>query len=206
MKKVSVLHLFEQYLPKTEVWAYNFIRYLTDADIHIGANHYLKHNFYNPNFKYIDNYYDGLRAENFKTGKLSTKNIIKKLIIKLVPKIIESPSDLFINYAKSNEIDIVHAHFGKVAWHFRKISKALNVPFVVSFYGWDYEMLPYLHPVYEKRYQQLFKEADCFLCEGQNGAEILIRKGCPVEKIKIAHLGIEVEKIPFYTRRKKSML
>jgi colanic acid/amylovoran/stewartan biosynthesis glycosyltransferase WcaL/AmsK/CpsK len=199
---IKVLHLFEQYLPFTEVWCFNLLKHLPDVEVHVGANNYLKNNFYNSSFHYVDNYFDGLKRENEKLGSIKINNFFQKLFIKIAPEVLGNPLDQFIDYGKKEGIEIIHTHFGKVAWHFRGIPKALGVPFVISFYGWDYEMLPHLHPVYEKRYQQLFKEADCFLCEGSNGAKLLEKKGCPPEKIKIANMGIETEKIPFYNRLK----
>lgn len=200
---LKVLHLFESYLPQTENWAYNLIRHLPDVAIHIGANHYLKNNFYHPDFHYVDNYFDGLKKQNGVLKKNSLLGIFKKVWIKASAKILGDPIQVFEQYIKDHQIEILHAHFGKVAWHFRQLAQRTKLPLVISFYGWDYEMLPFLQPRYKKYYQQLFELAACFICEGKHGASILEKMGCPREKIKVIHLGVALDRIPFYERDKK---
>lgn len=200
MSKIKVLHLFDSYLNQTENWAYNLIRHLPDTSVHIAANHYLKNDFYDSRFKFCDNYYDGLRAYGL---KLKRKSLFKKAIIKIIPHLLGKPEHRIIQYAKQQKIDIVHAHFANVAWNFRTIPRKLKVPFVVSFYGWDYEMLPHTDPKYKKRYQQLFDIADQFVCEGIHGRKILLKMGCPKYKINVVQLGVKVEKIKLRERTKK---
>lgn len=201
MSKIKALHLFDSYLNQTENWAYNLIKHLPDTTVHIAANHYLKNDFYDSQFNFFDNYYDGLRAYGL---QLKRKNLFKKAIIKIIPYLLGKPEHSIIQYAQQQKIDIVHAHFANVAWDFRAIPKRLKVPFVVSFYGWDYEMLPHTDPKYKKRYQQLFDLADQFICEGLHGRKILIKMGCPKYKINVVQLGVEAEKIKLKKRTKKA--
>ncbi len=78
-----------------------------------------------------------------------------------------------------------------------------KIPLVVSFYGFDYEYLPSSRPVWVKRYQRLFKEASLFLAEGTAGRNKLIQIGCPADKVKVVHLGVQVADIPYFKRKKK---
>ncbi|MHB8163122.1 MAG: glycosyltransferase family 4 protein [Methanoregula sp.] len=104
---------------------------------------------------------------------------------------------------KKLQIDIIHSHFAPVGYYYHNIARGLGAYHVISFYGFDYEKLPYQHPEWNERYQELFTQADLFICEGLHGASILKEKGCPENKICIIPLGVEIEKIPFFSRSKK---
>lgn len=82
----------------------------------------------------------------------------------------------------ASEFDIVHAHFSMVGWEYMDVCKQLNKKLMVSFYGFDYEYLPHVEPIWQIRYQHMFAKADVFVCEGPHGKETLLKKGCPAEK------------------------
>ena len=201
-KKLKILHLFEAYLPLTENWAYHLISHIPDVEIHIAANHYLKNNFYHPDFYFCDNYYDGLRQYDFSLNR--NKAFFKKLMIKVIPYFLGTHQQNVIKYVQKHKIDMIHAHFADVAWRFRQIPKTLNLPFVVSFYGWDYEMLPYTQTAFQQHFKRLFQQADQFICEGSHGAKTLANMGCPSEKIAVVRLGVQAENIPFFQREKSA--
>ena len=202
MTKIKVLHLFNQYLPQTENWAYNLMANLPDSQIHIAAKNYLKNNFYHQDLYFADNYFDEFDQMNRRLGKLSLSNIFRKITIRVIPFLFGSVEQAFIDYGRKNEIELIHAHFANVGWEFRKIAKKLNVPFVISFYGWDYEKLPYTQPAFQNHFQQLFKMADAFICEGHHGASILEKYGCPKEKIFVVRLGVQPANIEIVKRVK----
>jgi colanic acid/amylovoran biosynthesis glycosyltransferase len=99
--------------------------------------------------------------------------------------------------------DILHAHFSFVGWQYLWLSRMTTIPMVISFYGFDYEYLPNARPVWVKRYRQLFEKASLFLAEGNAGRNKLIQMGCPADKVKVVHLGVQVSDIPYYERKKK---
>lgn len=202
MDNIKALHLFNSYLPQTENWAYNLIGALNDCEIHIAAKNYLKENFYRSDFHFVDNYFDEFDKMNRRLGKQKAMDVFKKMIIKLLPLAFGTVENQFVKYSKKNKIQLVHAHFADIGWEFRKVAQQLKVPFVISFYGWDYEKLPYTKPEYKARFQELFKLADAFICEGSHGASILERYGCPKEKIFVVRLGLNAETIPVLSRDK----
>lgn len=96
---------------------------------------------------------------------------------------------------------IVHSHFGNVGWENLGAVRRLGAKHVVTFYGLDVNYLPTKFTQWRKRYQQLFKVADLFLCEGSHMARCLVDLGCPENKIQVLHLGIEIEKFKFHPRQ-----
>ena len=102
--------------------------------------------------------------------------------------------------------DVIHTHFAHVGCAALPLAKQLGVPLVASFYGFDYEQLPTQKPNYRLLYQQLFQEASKIICEGEFGASILEKMGCPKEKLAVIHLGIEPQKVPVLQREKTNKL
>jgi len=200
MNKLRILHLFNDYLPQTENWAYNLMSNLPGCEIHIGARNFLKNNFYNPQFHFIDLPFGRLDQTKNRVNKNST--LLKKIFLRSIPFIFEDLESTIVNYGKREKIQLVHAHFADNAWYFKNIARKLNVPFFISFYGWDYEKLPFTKPAFQQHFKELFKMADRFICEGNHGASILANHGCPKEKIAVVPLGIQPEKISFLSRGK----
>ncbi len=196
MSKLNVVQAFHQYLDYTENWAYKLISNLPDTKNYIISKEYLRFNFYNPDFVFIE----------FPLKKIDVLGK-KGFFTKVFNRLVHYSFNLYPFYVKSVlkdiKIDIFHSHFAYTGWDYIKLAKKLKAKHVVSFYGLDYENLPFREPEWEKRYRKLFKEADLFICEGNHGAKILKNMGCPEEKVVVNRLGVEVENIPFYKREKK---
>jgi len=99
---------------------------------------------------------------------------------------------------------IIHSHFGDRGWFNIEDVKRTATKHVVTFYGYDISRLPQLEPIWQQQYQQLFATADLFLCEGPFLANSLVKLGCPPEKVKVHHLGIRLDDIPFQPRHWES--
>jgi colanic acid/amylovoran biosynthesis glycosyltransferase len=76
----------------------------------------------------------------------------------------------------------------------------MEIKHVVTFYGYDVNRLPAVFPKWKARYRALFRLANLFLCEGTHMAQCLIELGCPADKVKVQHLGVEIDKIVFAPR------
>ena len=93
-----------------------------------------------------------------------------------------------------------HAHQGWEGARTAHLRRALGIPIVTSFYGRDATMLP--RKVYWRTlYARLFREGDLFIAEGPHMGRTLEAIGCPAEKIRVVHLGVDLERIPFVERR-----
>ena len=99
---------------------------------------------------------------------------------------------------------LLHAHHGHWGHAALPLAQAAGVPLVTSFYGADASLLPRRKPAWRERYQHLFREGRLFLVEGPHMRNQLEELGCPVEKIVIQHLGIEVDRFTCTPRQLKS--
>lgn len=101
----------------------------------------------------------------------------------------------FLNEIRTKEISLVHCHYITDAYYFSKITKHLNVPKIVSAYGYDVSEFPYSFFGLSKFfYRKIFKEYDYFLAMSHAMKEDLIKIGCPESKIVIHYHGINAKR------------
>jgi len=98
------------------------------------------------------------------------------------------------------QADIMHSHFGDRGWSNLAHAEKAGLKHVVTFYGYDISRLPVVDPAWRERYQQLFAEADLFLCEGPCLRNSLVELGCPEAKARVHHLGVKLDNIAFQPR------
>ncbi|MDP2652917.1 MAG: glycosyltransferase [Candidatus Omnitrophota bacterium] len=88
----------------------------------------------------------------------------------------------------------IHAHFGPNGYFSLALRRALKIPLVTSFYGYDVTKLS-REEEWRTKYRELFCEGDCFLVEGPVMRFRLAELGCPPEKIRIQRIGVPVAKM-----------
>jgi colanic acid/amylovoran biosynthesis glycosyltransferase len=94
---------------------------------------------------------------------------------------------------------VLHSHFGNEAWRSSTIARGLGLPHVVTFYGYDLSRLPRA-ALWRARYRDLFRDMDLALCEGPYMRERLIDLGCPPERARVHHLGVDLKGLKFQPR------
>jgi len=174
--KLKCLHIFNEFLPPTQMWLLDLLSELQSDRILFAKKKSAKHPQLNP---LIISKISGNNKSILKRAINKFSSVRNNFLVREIEKL-----------SSEHQVDIIHAHFADVACE--TMSRALKVPLIVSFYGWDYEMLPYTKPKYAKAYKQLFKIAQCIITEGPHGKQMLIEQGCPEEKIKVIPLGINV--------------
>jgi len=99
-------------------------------------------------------------------------------------------------------VRLLHAHFGPVAWEVLPLRRAVGIPLVTSFYGYDVASdLASEGPEWPSRRQQLFEEGDLFLVEGPFMRQRMVELGCPAEKVQIQRIAVKTDEIPFAPRK-----
>lgn len=100
---------------------------------------------------------------------------------------------------KRERAQIIHAHFGPSGVRMLPIRRALDIPLVTTFYGYDMSELP-REVRWREAYTRLFAEGDLFLVEGGHMRAALIALGCPAEKVEVQRIGIDLDHLPFKER------
>ncbi len=102
------------------------------------------------------------------------------------------------------EFGALHCHFGDLGYWSLSLKKRLDIPMITMFYGYDATQLPRDNPVWKRRYRKLFETGDIFLVEGSCMKRTLTELSCPVDKIKVFHLGVDLDQIPFNAKRRQT--
>lgn len=189
-KKIDILHSYYLWLPLTMSWLYNQVKYLPEqvrSEIYCDRRD-SESGYELPNIHCLGDQsllYSRFNVYLRKAGLGKFSGHLRKTL-------------------RSSSYDLIHAHFGNMAWEIMPAAKAEQLPMVVTFYGLDVSYLPRQRPIWYKRYPRLFDYTSLVLCEGPHMKEKVRELGCPPEKIRVHHLGIELDSIPYKTRKPDS--
>ena len=186
MPKISVIHSYPTWLPQTQTWMFNQIRYLpNDIECHVVCERTENLDQFNlPNIHCLNSapkwrYYldKSLRKFHFRRHLGFLQSIGKKI-----------------------GANIIHSHFGYNGWIDLGAIRRSGAKHIVTFYGVDVNKYPARNFRWKKRYGLLFQNVDLILCEGLHMAASVQDLGCPIHKIKVHHLGVSVHDINYQNR------
>ncbi|MBV5327141.1 MAG: glycosyltransferase [Chlorobium sp.] len=181
---LNVVQSVERWLPLTETWLYNQLRFLP-KDI---CNHVVCETTENLGLFPCENLHALTKAAPWRyyLDKGARWIGLRRHLTFLVEQ------------AAKHHASLLHSHFGHVGW--ANLAAARGIRHLTTFYGLDVNFLPMKDSRWFKRYRALFASADRILCEGPHMAHCIMALGCPEAKIKVHHLGVAVEEIPFKPR------
>ncbi len=94
---------------------------------------------------------------------------------------------------------LLHSHFGYVAEMDLGLQRALEVPWLIGFYGADVYELGRADE-WRQRYAPMFAQVSLALALGPAMAAALQQLGCPAEKIAVHALGVDTGGLPQHAR------
>ncbi len=182
----TVIHSTGVWLPQTQTWLYNQVRFLpADVECHIVCE----------------------RTENLDQFRVAN---IHALLERSVPRYywekglaklgLRFRSGYLLEQIRTLRADLVHSHFGYHAWRDMHACAKVGAGQVATFYGFDVNFLPKTDPRWRVRYRELFGSVACVLCEGPHMAASVISLGCPEERVRVHHLGVALDDLPFKPR------
>jgi len=119
---------------------------------------------------------------------------------KLLEAISRSHENYCTDLIRTKRTKLLHAHFGTEGWYHLGVQRKVDLPLITTFYGDDMSRLPRIRPIWKKRYKKLFEAGTLFLAEGPYMAQSLADLGCPPDKVRVQHLGVDVQHIHFIPR------
>jgi len=183
----SVVHSFPVWLPQTQTWMYNQVKFLPEDIItHIVCEKTENLDQFNlPNIHC--------------SGERYISIIYWEKLLRFLQ--IRKYSEYLIEIVRKENVSILHSHFGNIGWRDLGVIKRTGIKHITTFYGRDVNQLPLQYPIWRKRYLELFSYVDGILCEGAHMASCIEKLGCPSHKIHVHHLGIDICKINYKPRK-----
>lgn len=187
--KGSILHLHTTFLPKTELWIPRLLNEVKGYSHISCAGRYDLEGAKNVEHVQFFQHRMGKVMEQ----RLNSHRWRRGLAIFRLALTGGESSAAYLSL-KTNNVKpaLIHAHFGDVGCTYLPLARRLKLPFVVSFYGWDYLKLLRQKPIYYKRYRELFASASAVIAEGPAAAASLISLGAPREKVQLINLGTKI--------------
>ena len=131
---------------------------------------------------------------------LSDLSAINRFAQEQYVKLTGSSYPFFARVLQKKRAAILHSHFGNRGYFDLPLKRKMGIPHVTTFYGHDVSLLP-REERWKKRLKTLFQCGGLMLAEGNYMKKTLLELGCPEGKVKVQHLGVDLEKIPFIPRR-----
>ncbi|MBI2837642.1 MAG: glycosyltransferase [Acidobacteria bacterium] len=184
---IVVVHSFPVWLPLTQTWMYNQVTYLpSSVDAHVACL----------STQNLDQF--GLS----RIHSLSDQPLWRQLWEKGIRRLRRQHHSRWLErVVERTHAEIIHSHFGDIGWADAGTAKSAASRHVVTFYGYEVNYLPCHDPVWRGRYRELFASVDRVLCEGPHMARCVTAMGCPESKIRVHHLGVPLDRIPYRPRR-----
>lgn len=109
--------------------------------------------------------------------------------------------DFYIKKIYELQPDILHAHFAVDAAYFSNVTRQLDLPMVVSCYGYDVSSFPTRYFGLGSRYlQSAWQNARLILAMTEDMRQDLLKLGCPANKIRIHYHGINLSRFKYCER------
>ena len=139
--KIVALHSFPVWLPQTQPWMFNQVKYLPDRfDVHIVCE----------------------RTENLDQFRLANIHSLRDVsILKYVwqkgMRKMEIPHfQSYLSFkAKTVHPHLIHSHFGEIGWNNLNEVAKVSSKHIVTFYGYDLTRLPAESKKWKSRYLKL---------------------------------------------------
>lgn len=90
---------------------------------------------------------------------------------------------IFLAAIRTHRVCLLHAHHGMFALEFMALRAEVDLPLVVSFYGFDASGFPRSSPANAKRLRDLFAAASLVLAMSNDMRCDILALGCPPEKV-----------------------
>ncbi len=198
----SILHLTDKYLPLTNTFTYDEVKYLklfkpiflVSKIENLEVFPFPRKQIYKIHYFLIKNKFYYINSKI----KEKTLNIIRLLLDPILWPIVKIKLRKII---KENNVKLIHCHWGTNAPGFLKIKEYFKLPMVTFFYGHDVSIVQKSRK--KSFYKCLFKKGDLFLTESRFLGDKLIKMGCPENKLIILRQGIDLNDFRFNPKKLK---
>ncbi len=104
-----------------------------------------------------------------------------------------------VDVAHASGARLLHSHFATKGWKDLPLARATGLVHLTSFYGADIWKNSRSER-WRGRFGELFERGGLFLVEGNAMRKKVESLGCPPDKIRVHHLGVDIDAVPFTER------
>jgi colanic acid/amylovoran biosynthesis glycosyltransferase len=189
--KPVVVHGIRGYLGRTETFVGNQIVSLKQHRPIVLCHHESPNRAYDIEDMYV-------MERNERGARRGIGRFIYSWFKTLLPSTVEQAA----NWLRQYNPVLWHSHFGVDAAFLLPVFRKLNVPLVVSFYGYDVSSFPHEKGGIGKWYlSRIFKEADCLLAMSEEMKKDLLGLGAREETILVHYYGSNSKRFQVGGRR-----
>ncbi|MFC2110894.1 glycosyltransferase family 4 protein [Bacteroidota bacterium] len=182
----------------------HFVRKNSQLKASFIYNQIVNHRDFTPFIVYrkrVDKQFDGgfVKNDDFKFPELDLslgESVYEKLIYKFFKKLSGRQRQILIKFINDNNIKICHLHYATDAFIYLPALKNVNIPKVVSVYGYESSGFPRRFLGFGKRLlkNRTFRYATKVFSMSPDMKSDLISAGCPKEKVIVHYYGTDVQK------------
>ena len=180
---IPAAQIFKRYLPSTHNWIYEQLRVLR-------------------HFKPVVLAYKALDIEQFPVERIvavRSGNPLRQARDYLCRRLL-GYYPTFAAAVRTEKALLLHAHFGDRGVASVDLARALRLPLLVSFYGFDLWRDHGNASRLRARYSRLFEQCTYAIVEGPAARRRIIELGCPDAKVRIHPLGIDLARLRYAER------
>ena len=187
-----VAHIKSPFLGYSETFIYNYIRHLTSFEPVVVTEYAINQDYYPVRHLITLRRHAGWFEKPLSLLRVYLAKYIQREILM---------ARSYARALRASQAALMHVHFGGPGLMLLPVKHQVNLPMIVSFYGYDLSQLPRAmgHDVYIRN--GLFEHGEAFTTEGDFARRCLLDLGCPPEKAHIVHIGVELEQFTFMPRR-----
>jgi colanic acid/amylovoran biosynthesis glycosyltransferase len=183
-KYMIIGQVLDKFLPISEPWIYSQIKGLEN----IGINSKIFcHKIINTDSFHHNHIYSYKDLPAWKIYAYKLKGLIAKQ---------DAATIYWNNILKKEKVDLIHSHFGWAAFKGIDLAIKNNLPHIVTFYGSDVILYPFLENDLGKKYKAklplIFEKSEIILCTSRFLEQKLLKLGAPQGKIEVWRPGINL--------------
>ncbi|MBC3538503.1 glycosyltransferase [Rufibacter sediminis] len=190
---MKILHFCDQFSPLSETFIYDLIVQLEETGV---ENTIVTNKRLNENERPFDKV---VEVPKYK------KNLVERFVYKL-QVVSRLKSNVAIEWGivrnaiadqhLVEKADVIHAHYGPQGCAILPLAQAFNKPLVVSFHGFDAFQIS-KDPFWFRQLHILFQGASIITVVSKMMREHLITLGCPASKLRVIHVGKQINNYAF---------
>jgi colanic acid/amylovoran biosynthesis glycosyltransferase len=183
---IRIVHSVPVWLRQTQTWIYTQLRYLPRERI---ENHVVCESVINLEQFPVEHLHD-----------FRTESKVRRLLDRGLRRIgLRHHLGYLARTARRLRAPIIHSHFADIAWTNMRAARSARAKHVATAYGYDISSMP-RQADWGKRLEDLFRSLDLLLCEGPYMAKRAVGLGCPPGIVRVHHLGVPLNDLPFEPR------